>query len=61
MPFVIFFVLCGVGAFIAAFLMGRFLWRDEQRWSALLVGALTAMVGAFCFGYAWVWWDGVLF
>jgi hypothetical protein len=60
-PFVVFFVLCGVGALTAALLMGRFLWREDQRWSALLVGSLAAAVGLFCFGCAWVWWDGPLF
>jgi predicted permease len=56
-----FFVLCGVGALIAAFVMGRFLWRDEQRFSAVLVGSLTATTGLFCLASAWIWWDGPLF
>jgi len=59
--FVVFFALCGLGAFMAAFLVGRYLWREEQRGSAVLVGGLTVAVGAFCFASAWVWWEGVLF
>ena len=61
MAFVIFFALCGIGALIAALLMGRFLWRDEQKYSAVLVGSLTALLGLVCLASAWTWWDGVLF
>jgi len=59
--FVIFFAVCGLGALIAALAMGRFLWRDEQRFSALLVGCLTATLGLVCLAGAWIWWDGILF
>jgi len=60
-PFVIFFVLCGLGALVAAFFMGRFLWREGQHASAVLVASLTAVAGLVCVGSAWIWWDGVLF
>jgi hypothetical protein len=59
--FVVFFAVCGVGALSTALLVGRSLWRDGQRSSAVLVGSLAATLGLFCLGAAWIWWDGVLF
>jgi hypothetical protein len=58
-PFVVFFAACGVGALTAALLGGRFLWRDERRWSALLISVLTGAVAAWCLAVAWVFWDGL--
>ena len=61
MAFVVYFVLCGFGSFIAAWFMGRTLWRDEQKVSAVVVSSLTTTLGLFCLGAAWTWWGGVLF
>lgn len=61
MAFVVFFLVGGVGALIAALFVGRFLWRDEPRISAVLVGSLMAALGAFCLASSWIWWDGPLF
>jgi hypothetical protein len=57
--FVVFFALCGFGALTAAFLGGRFLWRDERRWSAVVIVSLTARVAAWCLAVAWVFRDGL--
>jgi hypothetical protein len=60
MAFVIFFACCGLAALVVALVIGRFLWRDEQRLSAVLVSSLTATLGMFCLATAWSWWEGPL-
>ena len=60
MAFVIFLAGCGFAALGAAFVIGRLLWRDEQRASAVVISSLTATVGVFCLATAWIWWEGPL-
>lgn len=61
MAFIIFFAICGLAALGAALVIGRFLWREDLRPSAVLVGSLTATLGLFCVATAWIWWEGPLF